>query len=143
MTKMNKKIAKISMITLTLCAAVLWTAPERSCAQDTPSAPAASRAKPAKHNATSSASLPFHGTVTAVDANAMTLTVGKRAFTITSETKITKDGKSAVLADGAAGESVSGAYKKNAAGALDATTIHFTSKPADKKKNKNAPATGK
>ena len=54
--------------------------------------------------------------MTAVDTNAMTLTVGKRTFNMTSETIVTKDGKPAVLADGVVGEPVRGSYKKNADG---------------------------
>jgi hypothetical protein len=64
----------------------------------------------------------------ALDANAMTLTVGKLTVQVTSETKITKDGKPATLADGVVGEPASGYYKKDADGKLSATTIHFGSK---------------
>jgi len=117
---------------LTLCAAAIFAVPALSRAQDTTNAPAAPPAvapvapqtPPVKKRAASS-TMPFRGTVTAVDTNAMTLTVEKRTFEITSETTITKDGKPAVLADGAAGEPVRGAYKKNAEGKLDATTIRF------------------
>jgi hypothetical protein len=58
----------------------------------------------------------------------MTLTIGKRTFNMTSATTITKDGKPAGLADGAVGEPVSGAYKKNAEGKLDAVTVRFGGK---------------
>jgi hypothetical protein len=48
--------------------------------------------KPKKH-ASSRLAVRFRGTLTAVDTNAMTLTVGKRTFDMTSETKnVTKDG---------------------------------------------------
>jgi hypothetical protein len=57
--------------------------------------------------------------VSAVDASAMTLTVGTLTLQITSDTKITKDGKSATLADGVVGEQVSGAYKKTDDGKLN------------------------
>jgi len=83
-------------------------------------------------------SLVFGGTLSAIDTNAMTLTVGERTFEITSDTKITKAGQPAVLADGVVGGKVSGAYKKSEDGKLTATTIHF----GDKKKKQSAPSTG-
>lgn len=123
---------------LTLCAAALFAVPALSRAQDTANPPAAAQTPPAKkHAATASRSLPFHGTLAAVDTNAMTLTVGKRTFNMTSQTKITKDGKPAVLADGVVGEKVRGAYKKNADGKLDAVTIRFGN-PAGNQQKKSA-----
>jgi hypothetical protein len=138
---------------LTLCAAAILVVPASSRAQATNNAPAAvPAAAPAvapvaapvaapattpaaaqtppvkKHTAAAPATLPFRGNLTAVDTNAMTLTVGKRTFNMTSETVVTKDDKPAVLADGAAGEQVRGSYKKNAEGKLDAVTIHFGGK---------------
>jgi hypothetical protein len=141
---MKKHIAKLSM--LTLCAAAILVVPASSRAQATNNAPAAVPAAapdvapvaalattPAavqtppvkKHIAAAPATLPFRGTLTAVDTNAMTLTVGKRMFNMTSETTVTRDDKPAVLADGVAGEPVRGSYKKNAEGKLDAVTIRF------------------
>jgi hypothetical protein len=118
---MKEHIAKLSM--LTLCAAAILAVPASSLAQDTTNAPvAAAQTPPArKHSAT----LLFHGSLTAVDTNAMTLTVEKRTFNMTSDTIITKDSKPAVLADGVVGGQVRGAYKKNADGKLDAVTVHF------------------
>ena len=139
---MKKHIARLSM--LTLCAAALLAVPALSRAQDnntaptaapadvpaaTPAvAPAAAQTAPIKKHSAAPASLPFHGTLTAVDTNAMTLTVEKRTFNMTSETIITRDGKPAVLADGVAGEPVRGAYKKSADGKLDAVTVRFGGK---------------
>jgi hypothetical protein len=121
---MKKQIAKLAMSTL--CAAAILAVPALSRAQDTTNAPAAAKTPAAKkHTAASSATLPFRGTATAMDTNAMTLTVEKRTFNMTSETTVTKDGKPAVLADGVVGEAVRGAYKKNADGKLDAFTIRF------------------
>ena len=51
---------------------------------------------------------PFHGKLAAVDLTAKTIQVGKSTYHITSETKITKGGHSATLADGVVGEPVSG-----------------------------------
>ena len=121
---MKNHIAKLSV--LILCAAAILVVPALTRAQDATNAPAATQTPPAKkHTAASSATLPFRGTVTAMDTNAMTLTVEKRTFNMTSETIVTKDGKPAVLADGVVGEPVRGAYKKNADGKLDAVTIRF------------------
>jgi len=111
---------------LAWCAAAVLVAPALTRAQDITNAPAAAKVPAAKkHTATSSATLPFRGTVTAMDTNAMTLTVEKRTFNMTSETIVTKDDKPAVLADGVVGEPVRGAYKKNADGKLNAVTIRF------------------
>jgi hypothetical protein len=150
---MKKHIAKFSM--LTLCAAAILAAPASSRAQATATAPAAAPTAPPanppaapptapapaaptppvkKQIATTATTVPFHGTITAVDTNAMTLTVEKRTFDITSETTITKDGKPAVLEDGAVGDKVRGAYKKNADGKLDAVTVHYGGNADGKKK---------
>jgi hypothetical protein len=141
---MKKHIEKLSM--LTLCAAAIFAVPALSRAQDTtntpPTPPAPAIATPPApaippvktHKAASSATLPFRGTLTAVDTNVMTLTVETRTFEITSGTLITKDGKPAVLAEGVVGEMVRGAYKKTAEGRLDAVTVHFGGKTEGKKK---------
>ena len=52
--------------------------------------------------------IPFHGKVKAIDMGAMTITVGTRALQINSQTIITKDGKPAMLSDGAVGDNVTG-----------------------------------
>ncbi len=144
-TDMKKYIAKLPI--LTLCAAALLAVPALSRAQNNAPAPAtppppaapappppavttlppavtppAAASKPAVKRHTASGSS-FHGTLTAVDTNAMTLTVEKRTFAITSKTMITKDGKPAILADGTVGDAVRGTYKKTAKGELDAVTV--------------------
>jgi hypothetical protein len=127
---MKKQIARL---TLSLFATAIIAAPMLSRAQDnstnTPAAPAQTEpAKPKKHEG-----LVFRGTVSAVDAKAMTLTVAKRTFEVTSETKITKDGKPAILSDIAVGDKVGGAYKKTD-DKLTATTINVGKKPAAESK---------
>jgi hypothetical protein len=122
-----KNIVKISLF-----AAAIVAAPELSRAQDattnapaiTPVAPAAAPAQttPAPVKPKKQGSV-FRGTVSAVDTNAMTLTVETRTFDITSETKITKGGEPATLSDIVTGDKVTGAYKKSEDGKLDATTI--------------------
>jgi len=122
---MKKQIARL---TLSLFATAIIAAPMLSRAQDnstnTPAAPAQTEpAKPKKHEG-----LVFRGTVSAVDAKAMTLTVAKRTFEVTSETKITKDGKPATLEDGVVGEPVTGYVKPAEGGKMAATTVHFGAK---------------
>jgi hypothetical protein len=120
---------------LSLFAAAIVAAPAVTHAQDATNAPAASdQAAPVKHKKHDLT--PFHGKLSAIDTNAMTLTVGERTFEITSDTKITKDGQPAVLADGVAGEMAGGAYKKGADGKLSATTVSFGAKAAGEKKKK-------
>jgi hypothetical protein len=132
---MKKHIARLSL--LTLCAAAILAAPAPSRAQAATNAPATAAQKTPpvkKHNAAPSVMLPFHGTLTAVDTNAMTLTVEKLTLNMTSETIVTKNDKPAVLADGAVGDQVSGAYKKSADGKLDAVTVRFGGSAGGKKK---------
>lgn len=122
---MKKQIVKF---TLSLFAIAIVAAPVLSHAQDKgpnpPAAPAQTEpAKPKKHE-----SNVFNGKVSAVDAKAMTLTVGKRTFEVTSDTKITKDGKPAILSDIAVGDKVGGAYKQSGDGKLAATTVNVGKK---------------
>jgi hypothetical protein len=80
---------------------------------------------------------PFHGKLAALDKAAKTITVGKRTFQITSETKIKKAGKPATLADGVVGEPVSGYVKPSADGKLLATSVNFGTKPAEEPAKKS------
>jgi hypothetical protein len=129
---MKKTFLKITA--LSLFAAAILAAPTVTRAQDATNAPAASdQSAPVKHKKHDIT--PFHGKLSAIDTNAMTLTVGERTFEITSATKITKDGKPATLADGVVGEMAGGAYKKGTDGKLTATTVSFGAKAAKMKKN--------
>jgi hypothetical protein len=123
---MTKNISKITI--LSLFAAALVAMPVLSRAEVT-NAPAASdqttQPKPKKNP-------PFHGNLKAVDASAKTITVGTLTLQITSDTKITKDGKPATLSDGVVGEPVGGAYTKTADGKLNALIVHFGAKPKKK-----------
>ena len=91
---MKKHIATIA--TLSLLAAAIIAVPALSRAADvSTNASSVDRdTQTRSHNV-----IPFHGKVTAVDANAMTLTVGSLALQVTSDTKISKDGKPAKLSD--------------------------------------------
>ncbi len=128
---MKKHIVKL---TLSLFATAIIAAPLLSRAQDNgtnpPAAPGQTEpAKPKKHQGNV-----FNGKVSAVDTKAMTLTVGKRTFEVTSETKITKDGKPAILSDIAVGDKVGGACKKTDDGKLAATTINDGKKSGEEPK---------
>jgi len=114
---MTKSILKL--IALALLATVIAGLPVCAGAADTSAPAKESKAK-------KPAAIPFHGKLTAVDSTAKTITVGKRTFQITSETKISKKSDiPAMLEDGVVGDNVSGAYKKAEDGKLVATTVKF------------------
>ena len=95
------------------------TSPKKVTAET--NAPAALGKKPS--------SGPFHGKLVSVDKHLKTITVGKRTFQITSETKLKKAGKPATLDDGVVGEPVSGYAKSTPDGKLLAKTVNFGAKP--------------
>jgi hypothetical protein len=133
---MKKTFLKITA--LGLFAAAVVATPAIAFGQDATNAPATSdQAAPVKKNKKSGA-LAFNGKVSAVDTNAMTFTVGKHTFDVTSETKITKEGQPATLADATVGETASGTYKKGADGKLTAATVSYSTKATTKKKKKTA-----
>jgi hypothetical protein len=76
--------------------------------------------------------IPFHGNIVTLDKNARTLTIGKRVFLVTSETKIFKSDKPATFADGAVGDYVTGSYKKMDDGKLIAHSVYFGGKGGGK-----------
>jgi hypothetical protein len=135
LTKTKNKRMKKQIALFTLVAAAFIVAPAVVNAQDKPAKPetAESTAPKAKKHG----GLPFKGKVSAVDTNAMTVTLASQTLNITSETKILKEGKPATLGDIAIGEKITGQYKKDDAGKLDATSIHIGGKAdtgASKKK---------
>jgi hypothetical protein len=116
---MTKSILKFSLLSLlTLAVAGLQGGVQ---AQDSQTPPPPKREVKGKKAGT----IPFHGKLKAVDSTAKTITVGELSIQITSETKITKAGNAATLAEGVVGEEISGAYKKTEDGKLHATKIHF------------------
>lgn len=125
---MKKNIT--SILTAGLFSLALLGTPVLSQAQDssTNAPEQTAPVKPKKHGV-----VPFNGKLTAVDKDAMTLTVGTRTFVVTSETKISKDGKPATLADAVVGENVGGAYKKGSDDKLTAVTVHLGIKGKKKK----------
>jgi hypothetical protein len=122
--------ALLKLTLLVFLASAIAATPMHTLAQ-----PATDKAAP-ERKSTSSADAekkpkagPFHGKLVAVDKVAKTITVGKRTFQITSETKIKKAGKPATLDDGVVGEEASGYIKPTEDGKLIATTVNFGPKP--------------
>ena len=76
--------------------------------------------------------MPFRGKISAVDKTAKTVTLeGKeksRTFQITSASKITKDGKPAVIDDVIVGQTVGGLAKETAAGKWEVVTLNIGAK---------------
>jgi hypothetical protein len=79
---------------------------------------------------------PINGKVAAIDKTAKTLTVGEHTFTVTSETRISKDGKPATLDDGAVGEEVTVMYSKTDDGKYNARMVRFGPRPEGEGKKK-------
>ena len=118
-----------------LLAAGLVNAPTGLLAQTT-NKPASDKTSTSEKTAKAG---PFHGKLAAVDKVAKTITVGKRTFQITSESKLKKGGKPATLDDGTVGDTVSGYVKPAPDGKLVATTVNFgpksTAEPGEKPKS--------
>jgi hypothetical protein len=106
---------------------VQTNAADASLAQTNAKPAVATKAAGAKKAAAAKKSgvLGFHGKLAAVDQVAKTITVGTRTFQITSETRIFKDGKPAILEEGVIDEPVSGGYKKVDQNKLVATKVSF------------------
>jgi len=68
---------------------------------------------------------PFHGKLMAIDKVAKTISVGKRTFHITSETKMKKAGRPATLQDAIVGEPASGYVKPTPDGKWIAASVNF------------------
>lgn len=107
-------------------AAPAEVAPPPAAPKQQPAAqPKAPKAKPA--------GVPFNGKIASVDRTAGTLTLAgktQRVVNVTADTRLTRDGQPAVLADAKVGESVGGYAKKNGAGQLEAISIRLGPKPA-------------
>jgi hypothetical protein len=68
---------------------------------------------------------PFRGHLVAVNKGAKSVTVGKRVFFVTAETKILKAGKAATLDQAVVGEEASGGFKTADDGRLIATKLNL------------------
>jgi hypothetical protein len=128
-----KAILKIGALSL-LVAAIVGT-PAQLLAQSTNKPTADKKAAVAKKEpaAKKKSAHPFRGKLAAVDKAAKTIKVGESIYQITSETKITKDGKPSTLENGVVGEPVSGYVKPTDDGKMAATTVTFGAKPAKPK----------
>jgi len=90
-----------------------------------PCSQAQSTNKVAKDGSMQKLAHPFRGKLAAVDKVAKTITVGKSVYHITSETKIKKGDKPAILEDGVIGEPVSGYAKPMEGGKMLASSVNF------------------
>lgn len=95
---------------------------------------AAADAKPANKKEATAKSIPFGGKIIALDKQAKTVTVGKRVFHVTSETKITKNEKPATLDDATVGEEIGGAYKQDAEKKMNLVSLRIGPKAEAPKK---------
>jgi hypothetical protein len=127
---MKKHLALLSLLT-----AALIASPAASRAADT-AVPAATDTKPAKPK--NPDATPFHGKVVSVDVAASTITVGADKLTLTAQSKISKDGNKAKLADIAVGDAVAGSYKKADSGGLTVLSLRDGKKPGNGTKKKKA-----
>jgi hypothetical protein len=123
---MTNNISKITILSLFTAALVAMPGLSRAEGTNAPASPDQTAQATRKNNP------PFHGNLKAVDTTAKTITVGTLTLQITSDTKVTKDGKPATLSDAVVGEPVGGSYTKTADGKLNAVTVHFGVKPKKK-----------
>ena len=84
-------------------------------------------------------SVPFNGKLAAVDLEARTITVGKRIFHLTAETKVYKDDKLVTLTKEMVGERVGGAYVKSPEGNLQIVKMRVGAKPESNAESPKAP----
>ena len=133
---MIRSILRIGVVGL-LAAAIVGM-PGQLVAQSTNKPAAEKKALPGKNeaNAKKKAAHAFHGKLAEVNKVAMTIKVGESSYQITSETKITKSGKPATLADGVVNEPVRGYAKPTDDGKMIATTVRFGAKAEDKRSEK-------
>ena len=129
---MLKSILRVGAVSV--LAAVIAGMPVQLLAQTTNKPAAAKKEAPVKKDsaAKKKSAHPFHGNLAAVDKAAKTIKLGESVYQVTSETKITKDGKPATLNDGVVGEPVSGYAKPTSDGKMAATTVRFGAKVEDK-----------
>jgi hypothetical protein len=128
---MIKHMGKITLAAI--LAAVVLGLPLSASAQDM---------KPKKNETASKPSAkttPFNGKLEAIDKTAKTVTLAgktKETFSITSETKIMKDGKPATFDDATPGETIHGSYKKTEDGKMVAVTLNFGKATSSNAKSK-------
>jgi hypothetical protein len=137
-----KLTAKLTLLTVLALASTLATFSSPAQATNKSSEKKLSPASKHEVSGTNSVSKqtagPFHGKLAALDKSARTVTIGKRTFHVTSDTKIMKAGKPATFEEGVVGEESSGYFKASDDGKLVASKLTFGPKvdgksSADKK----------
>lgn len=128
----------LCIATLALCAPLAASAKSKATASPAPAASAA----PMMDKTAKVRSIPFHGKIGTVDANAKTFTiVGKektRVIKITDQTKITKQGADATMKEVVADEEVRGSYWKKDDGSLEARSVKLGPLTAEEMAKKEA-----
>lgn len=107
------KFKKFGVVVLSMASTLAWCAPTFAALNPAP-APMSEKADKLE---------PFRGKVEAVDTTAKTLTVAGKIYSITTDTKLTKSGKTITLGDLTVGEQVHGLAKQTANGKAEATMV--------------------
>jgi len=140
--RIMEKMLRVAGLSVAL--AVVMAVPNRIQGQTTNNPPHTKKSEAAQETpavAKKPGAGPFHGKLAAMDKVAKTITVGKRTFQITSETKIRNAGKPATFESGVIGEEVSGYVKPAEDGKWMATTVNFGPKAGtDSEKKKSGTA---
>ena len=126
-------VAVACLAAAALCAPVSASAKSKKKAAPgaSPSPSATASASPAAEASPSAEkearAIPYHGTISAVDAGAKTFTItGKvksRVFKITDKSVLTKAGAPATMQDVTVGELVRGSYLKQADGSMETKSV--------------------
>jgi hypothetical protein len=120
-------LMKKSIVLTLMTAAMLFTGPATQAAEG-----AKDKSAQAPKSERKQKQIPFRGKISAVDKTTKTVTLeGKqqsRALQITSGSKITKDGKPAVMDDVIVGQTVGGLAKETAAGKWEIVTLNIGAK---------------
>jgi hypothetical protein len=122
--------SKILILSAVLTSIALFAPTSTSAKDKKAPSPSPSPASSPQPSATmkKARALPYHGKVVAVDTSARTFVVGKRTFTVTNNTQITKDNAPAALSDIMSGEMVGGSYWKKDDGTMEARTVKIGTK---------------
>jgi hypothetical protein len=124
---------KLGMLGLLVFGIMSWPAPALSQTNMPPAKASPNKAAKKATDENKRRATPFHGSLGAIDKTAKTITVGQRTFQITSETRIFKAGKPALLESGIVGEPVSGSYRRGTEGKLIAASVYLGARGGAKK----------
>ena len=123
MIKSTVRISLFSLMALALVAPL--NAAEKTEAGDKPEVAPEAKSPPVSKAQRTGVAVPFEGPLAAKSDTS--ITIKEHMFEVTPDTKITKDGQPATLADGEIGKPVSGQYRK-LEDKLVARTIRFGEK---------------